>query len=168
MVAASRSVVRLREHHADISGSPPARAGTFDPKSVGGMLATFDQRKGRYGRRSCACRRLPDRRADPIYGRVVEFMNYSCSTARVVPRRQFVLPPAVDERLELLVSLCCDTGETVSRSAMVAALIWGAAPTGKALGILVRRYRSEMRNVRQPSPGSRRPGPRPLLPRPPS
>jgi hypothetical protein len=75
-------------------------------------------------------------------------------------RPQFVVPPAVDERLEELLQLAYDEGNRLSRSEIVAALIWHCPLDGDGLGVIVREYRRAMRSVSQPSKGSRRPGPR--------
>ena len=80
-------------------------------------------------------------------------------------RRQFVLPEAVDDRLERLLDLGRERGERVSRSDIVAALVWHSPLDGEGLGVTVRRYRAAM--LRQPSQRSaaqRPPGPRPFNP----
>jgi hypothetical protein len=79
-----------------------------------------------------------------------------------VPRLQFVVPPAVDERLEELLHLAYDEGNRLSRSEIVAALIWHCPLDGDGLGVIVREYRRAMRSVSQPARGGRRPGPRPF------
>ena len=75
-------------------------------------------------------------------------------------RTQFVVPPAIDERLEELLQLAYDEGNRLSRSEIVAALIWDCPLDGDGLGVIVREYRRAMRSVSQPSRASRRPGPR--------
>jgi hypothetical protein len=78
-------------------------------------------------------------------------------------RPQFVLPDAVDDRLERLLNLAREEGNNVSRSDIVATLIWHARLDGDALGLMTRQYRREVRTANSSAMSSRPPGPRPLL-----
>lgn len=78
-------------------------------------------------------------------------------------RPQFVLPAPVDERLEQLLERTRAEGNRVSRSDIVAALIWHAPLDGDALGVVVRQYRREAQTATSPAPARRPPGPRPLV-----
>ncbi len=77
-------------------------------------------------------------------------------------RPQFVLPGAVDERLEGLLQRARSEGNQISRSDIVAALIWHAPVDGDALGVMVRQCRRDMQRVAPVEPMSHPPGPRPL------
>lgn len=81
----------------------------------------------------------------------------------VVRRPQFVLPVLVDERLERLLERARAEGNRVSRSDIVAALIWQAPLDGDGLGVMVRQYRREAQNAAPHTPAQRPPGPRPLV-----
>lgn len=77
-------------------------------------------------------------------------------------RVQFVLPEIVDTRLESLLNATRAEGNRVSRSDIVATLIWHARNDGDAIGVMVRQYLRDMSTtVEQPS-SKRLPGPRPL------
>jgi hypothetical protein len=77
--------------------------------------------------------------------------------------KQFLLPVAVDEELERLLEAARHEGNRVSRSDIVAALIWQSRRIdGDALGLLVRDCRRAVRNADQP-PAPAPPGPRPYL-----
>lgn len=78
-------------------------------------------------------------------------------------RPQFVLPDTVDDRLENLLDLAREEGNQVSRSDIVATLIWHAPFDGDAIGVMVRQYQREMRKTTSSLSTSRPPGPRPLL-----
>jgi hypothetical protein len=78
-------------------------------------------------------------------------------------RPQFVLPEAVDDRLERLLELARKEGNQVSRSDIVATLIWQARLDGDVLGFKIRQYRKEVRAEISSSTISHPPGPRPLL-----
>jgi hypothetical protein len=78
-------------------------------------------------------------------------------------RPQFVLPEAVDDRLERLLELVRAEGNQVSRSDIVATLIWQAQLDGDVLGFKIRQYRKEVTIENSSSSLRRSPGPRPLL-----
>lgn len=78
-------------------------------------------------------------------------------------RPQFVMPAPVDERLERLVEHTRAQGNRVSRSDIVAALIWHAPLDGDALGVMVRQYRRGAQSAIPPTTARRPPGPRPFV-----
>lgn len=93
------------------------------------------------------------------------FMNQWWNTAEVAGSpKQFLLPPSVDAALDALLESCRTEGNRVSRSDIVAALIWQSRHTeGDALGVIVRTCLRETRSVlaSQGGAGPVRPGPRP-------
>ena len=78
-------------------------------------------------------------------------------------RPQFVLPDAVDDHLEGLQGAAREEGNRVSRSDIVATLIWLAPMDGDALGVMVREYRRALRGTPSVSAIQYPPGPRPIL-----
>ena len=84
--------------------------------------------------------------------------------------KQFLLPPAVDEVLEGLLDAGRSEGSRLSRSDVVAALVWQARRMdGDALGVIVRQYRRETAGA--PTSEEKkppRPGPRPYATKEPS
>lgn len=80
-------------------------------------------------------------------------------------RSQFVLPDAVDARLECLLEAVRKEGNIFSRSDIVAALVWQAPSDGDALGVLIRQYRREIQVAAEPEKVEHPRGPRPLIPR---
>jgi len=77
-------------------------------------------------------------------------------------RYQFVLPSEVDGKLEGLRLHATLQGNKVSRSDVVAALIWGATVDGDELGVMIRLCRREVLSS-APSPKVvRPPGPQSL------
>ena len=78
--------------------------------------------------------------------------------------KQFLLPPAVDDVLESLLVATRREGNRLSRSDIVAALIWQAQRMdGDALGVLARTCRREVQVGEELDPAARTigPGPRP-------
>jgi hypothetical protein len=92
-------------------------------------------------------------------------MNQSWNTAEVAGRpKQFLLPPSVDAALDALLAASRAEGNRMSRSDIVAALIWQSRHTdGDALGVIVRTFLRETQSVvGSPAGGGPvRPGPRP-------
>jgi len=81
----------------------------------------------------------------------------------VTARPQFLLPEIVDDRLEKLLEATRAEGNRVSRSDIVATLIWHARLDGDAMGSLFRQYLREVKtSTVQPVRNHPR-GPRPLL-----
>ena len=75
-------------------------------------------------------------------------------------RPQFVLPEPIDARLEQLLEQAREEGNRVSRSDIVATLIWHAPVDGDALGVMVRQYRRSLRTAEgAPGRGALRPSP---------
>jgi hypothetical protein len=79
---------------------------------------------------------------------------------------QFLLPEAIDARLEQLSGAVRDEGHHVSRSDLVCALIWNFAGDGDAMSQVVRRYLKDLRNAPELKTVPRPPGPCPIVPTP--
>ena len=77
-------------------------------------------------------------------------------------RPQFVLPEPIDARLEQLLEQAREEGNRVSRSDIVATLIWHAPVDGDALGVMVRQYRRSLRTAEGAPVPRRPPRPRPV------
>ena len=77
--------------------------------------------------------------------------------------KQFLLPTAVDEVLDRLLDAGRQEGSRLSRSDVVAALVWQARNMdGDALGVIARQCRRDTAEVTAPGPSRAvRPGPRP-------
>lgn len=78
--------------------------------------------------------------------------------------KQFLLPRVVDDVLDVLLESSRAEGNRVSRSDIVAALVWQSRHTdGDALGVIVRTYLRETRDLSAAADAGAplRPGPRP-------
>jgi len=78
-------------------------------------------------------------------------------------RPQFLLPEFIDDRLDQILQLTREEGNNVSRSEIMATLIFHSTLDGDAMGYLVRQYRRSSKTTSTSTKESRRPGPRPLL-----